>query len=49
MLSHRYKQWTGTKPKVVELGAFSHGDTATSRLLDGFAVDVTALFEYAEG
>ena len=33
----------------VERGAFSHGDTATSRLLDGFAVDVTALFEYAEG
>ena len=33
----------------VERGAFSRGDTATSRLLDGFAVDVTALFEYAEG
>ncbi len=30
-------------------GAFSRGDTATSPLLDGFAVDVTALFEYAKG
>ncbi len=33
----------------VEHGAFSRGDTATSPLLDGFAVDVTALFEYAKG
>ena len=35
--------------RYVERGAFSRGDTAPSRLLDGFAVDVTALFEYAEG
>lgn len=32
-----------------EHGAFSRGDTATSPLLDGFAVDVTALFDFAKG
>ena len=32
----------------VERGVFSRGDTATSPLLDGFSVDVTALFEYAK-
>ena len=31
-----------------EHGVFSHGDTATSALLDGFAVDVTALFDFAQ-
>ncbi len=30
-----------------EHGMFSRGDTATSALLDGFAVDVTALFDFA--
>ena len=30
-------------------GTFSRGDTATSPLLDGFAVDVTALFDFARG
>ena len=29
----------------VEHGVFTPGDTATSRLLAGFAVDVTALFD----
>ena len=33
----------------VEHGAFSRGDTATSPLLGDFAVDVTALFDDAEG
>ena len=33
----------------VEHGVFSRGDTATSPLLDGFAVDVTALFDFAKG
>ncbi len=33
----------------VEHGVFSCGDTATSRLLEGFAVDVTALFDDAKG
>ena len=33
----------------VERGVFSRGDAATSPLLDGFSVDVTALFEYAKG
>ena len=32
-----------------EHGVFARGDTATSALLDGVAVDVTALFEDAEG
>ena len=32
----------------VEHGVFSRGDTATSPLLDGFAVDVTALFDFAQ-
>lgn len=31
-----------------EHGMFARGDTATSALLDGVAVDVTALFEDAE-
>ena len=30
-------------------GTFSCGDTATSPLLDGFAVDMTALFDFAKG
>ena len=33
----------------VEHGVFFRGDTATSPLLDGFAVDVTALFDFANG
>ena len=33
----------------VEHGVFSRGDTATSPLLDGFAVDVTALFDFGKG
>ena len=33
----------------VEHGVFSRGDTATSALLDGFAVDVTALFNFGKG
>jgi len=33
----------------VEQGVFSRGDTATSALLDGFAVDVTALFDFGKG
>ena len=33
----------------VEHGVFSRGDTARSPLLDGFAVDVTALFDFAKG
>lgn len=33
----------------VEHGVFSRGDTATSRLLDGFGVDVTALFDFGNG
>ena len=33
----------------VEHGVFFRGDTATSPLLDGFAVDVTALFDFAKG
>ena len=32
----------------VEYGVFARGGTATSALLDGFAVDVTALFDYAQ-
>ncbi|MCY4661322.1 MAG: Uma2 family endonuclease [Acidobacteria bacterium] len=32
-----------------EHGVFARGDTATSPLLDGFAVDVTALFDYGQG
>lgn len=32
----------------VERGAFARGDVATSSLLDGVTVDVTALFD-AEG
>ena len=32
-----------------EHGTFSRGDTATSPLLDDFAVDVTALFDFAKG
>ena len=32
----------------VEHGVFARGDTATSLLLDGVAVDVTALFDDAE-
>ena len=32
----------------VEHGVFTRGDTATSALLGGFTVDVTALFEYAK-
>ena len=32
-----------------EHGTFSRGDTTTSPLLDGFAVDVTALFDFAKG
>ena len=32
----------------VQHGVFTRGDTATSALLDGFAVDVTALFDYAQ-
>ena len=31
-----------------EHGVFARGDTATSALLDGVAVDVTALFEDTE-
>ena len=33
----------------VEHGVFSRGDTATSPLLDGFAVDVAALFDFGKG
>lgn len=33
----------------VEHGVFSRGDTATSPLLNGFSVDVTALFDFANG
>ena len=33
----------------VEHGVFSRGDTATSPLLDDFAVDVTALFDFGKG
>ena len=32
-----------------EHGVFSRGDTATSPLLDGFAVDVAALFDFGKG
>ncbi len=32
-----------------EHGVFARGATATSPLLDGFAVDVTALFDYGQG
>ena len=32
----------------IEHGVFARGDTATSALLDGVAVEVTALFEEAE-
>lgn len=32
----------------VEHGAYAAGDTATSRLLDGFAADVTAVFDAAK-
>ena len=40
---------TLTGGAYAEHGAFSRGDTATSPLLDGFAVDVTALFDFAKG
>ena len=33
----------------VQHGVFSRGDTATSPLLNGFSVDVTALFDFANG
>ncbi len=33
----------------VEHGVFARGDTATSPSLDGFAADVTALFDFAKG
>ena len=33
----------------VEHGVFHRGDTATSALLEGFAVDVTALFDFGKG
>ena len=33
----------------VEHGVFSRGDIATSPLLNGFSVDVTALFDFANG
>ena len=33
----------------VEHGVFARGDAATSPLLDGFAADVTALFDFAKG
>ncbi len=33
----------------VEHGVFHRGDTAASVLLDGFAVDVTALFDFGKG
>ena len=33
----------------VKHGVFSRGDTATSALLGGFAVDVTALFDFGKG
>ena len=32
----------------IEHGVFVRGDAATSALLDGFTVDVTALFDYAQ-
>ena len=32
-----------------EHGVFHRGDTATSALLEGFAVDVTALFDFGKG
>ncbi len=32
-----------------EYGVFSRGDTATSPLLDGFAADVAATFDFAKG
>ena len=40
---------TLTGGAYAEHGVFSRGDTATSPLLDGFAVDVTALFDFAKG
>ena len=35
--------------EYVEHGVFRRGDTATSPLLDGFAVDMTATFDYGKG
>ncbi len=40
---------TLTGGTYVEHDVFARGDTATSPLLDGFAVDVTALFDDAKG
>ena len=40
---------TLTGGALVEHGMFSRGDTATSPLLEGFAVDVSAMFDDAEG
>ena len=40
---------TLTEGAYVEHGVFARGDTATSPRLDGFAVDVTALFDEAKG
>ena len=40
---------TLTEGAYVEHGVFARGDTATSPRLDGFAADVTALFDEAKG